>query len=98
MKRLISPKAGDAGILTVEEVADPCPRSGEVVVKVEAAGLNFADVLARQGLYPDAPPFPHCMGYEFAGVVSATGNAATAPCAPPAGWEPSASPPPANRG
>ncbi len=74
MKRLISPKAGDAGILTVEEVADPCPRSGEVVVKVEAAGLNFADVLARQGLYPDAPPFPHCMGYEFAGVVSATGN------------------------
>lgn len=73
MKRLITPRAGNAEVLTVEEVADPVPAAGEVVVAVRAAGLNFADVLARQGLYPDAPPFPNCMGYEFAGVVDTVG-------------------------
>lgn len=74
MKRLITPKAGTADILTLEDVPELTPAAGQVVVTVHAAGLNFADVLARQGLYPDAPPFPNCMGYEFAGVVSAIGT------------------------
>ncbi|MFE8072281.1 medium chain dehydrogenase/reductase family protein [Marinobacteraceae bacterium S3BR75-40.1] len=74
MRRLITPKPGDADILTVEQTEDLKPGNGEVVVNVKAAGLNFADVLARQGLYPDAPPYPNCMGYEFAGTVQSLGS------------------------
>jgi NADPH:quinone reductase-like Zn-dependent oxidoreductase len=44
---------------------------------VHAAGLNFADVMARQGLYPDAPPLPAVMGYECAGEIDAIGSAVT---------------------
>lgn len=74
MRRLITPEPGDADVLKVDEVADLQPLPHEVLVNVNAAGLNFADVLARQGLYPDAPPYPNCMGYEFAGVVEAVGS------------------------
>jgi NADPH:quinone reductase-like Zn-dependent oxidoreductase len=51
------------------------PGPGEVQVEVLAAGINFADILARQGLYPDAPPLPCVVGYEFSGVVRAVGAA-----------------------
>jgi NADPH:quinone reductase-like Zn-dependent oxidoreductase len=44
------------------------------VIRVRAAGLNFADILARQGLYPDGPPKPCVMGYEVSGVVDAVGK------------------------
>jgi NADPH:quinone reductase-like Zn-dependent oxidoreductase len=47
------------------------PGAGEVQVAVAAAGINFADILARQGLYPDAPPLPCVVGYEFSGTVVA---------------------------
>jgi len=57
--------------LKVQEAPDPQPRKGEVVVQVKAAGLNFAEILARQGLYPDGPKKPCVMGYEVAGVVEA---------------------------
>lgn len=73
MRRLIVPRAGGREVLRVEQVADLQPAPGEVRVRVRAAGLNFADVMARQGLYPDAPPFPACLGYEFAGEVDALG-------------------------
>jgi NADPH:quinone reductase-like Zn-dependent oxidoreductase len=43
-------------------------------VRVKAAGLNFADILARQGLYPDGPPKPCVMGYEVSGLVEAVGD------------------------
>ena len=52
------------------------PGSGEVQVEVRAAGINFADILARQGLYPDAPPLPCVVGYEFAGTVREVGDGA----------------------
>lgn len=73
MRRILVPRTGTADVLCVESVSDLTPGSGEVIVGVQAAGLNFADVLARQGLYPDAPAFPACLGYEFAGVVTAVG-------------------------
>ncbi len=57
----------------LEERPDPEPGRGQVCVDVEAFGLNFADVLARLGLYPDAPPLPSVLGYEVAGKVAATG-------------------------
>src|SRR6185503_7633480 len=60
--------------LKVQEKPDPAPRADEVVIKVRAAGLNFADILARQGLYPDGPPKPCVMGYEVSGVVESVGK------------------------
>jgi NADPH:quinone reductase-like Zn-dependent oxidoreductase len=64
---------GGPEVLEVREAPDPTPRAGEVRIRVRAAGLNFAEVMARQGLYPDAPPPPCVVGYEAAGVVDALG-------------------------
>ncbi len=61
-------------MLRVEEKPDPSPKGGEVVIAVRAAGLNFADILARQGLYPDGPKKPCVMGYEVAGVIESVGE------------------------
>ena len=61
-------------MLRVEEKPDPKPGPAEILVDVRAAGLNFADILARQGLYPDGPKKPCVMGYEVAGVISAVGQ------------------------
>jgi NADPH:quinone reductase-like Zn-dependent oxidoreductase len=61
-------------VLKVQEKPDPTPRDDEVVIRVRAAGLNFADILARQGLYPDGPAKPCVMGYEVSGVVDAVGK------------------------
>src|SRR6185295_5836456 len=47
--------------------------AGELLIRVQAAGINFADILARQGLYPDAPKLPAVVGYEVAGTVEAVG-------------------------
>ncbi len=65
---------GGPGALRVREGADPEPGPGQVRVRVRAAGLNFADVMAAQGLYPDAPKPPCVVGYEAAGVVDALGD------------------------
>jgi NADPH:quinone reductase-like Zn-dependent oxidoreductase len=54
-------------------LADPEPAAGEVRIKVEASGLNFADVLARMGFYPDAPPLPFVAGYEVVGRIEKIG-------------------------
>jgi synaptic vesicle membrane protein VAT-1 len=59
--------------LEVREGADPEPGPGQVRIRVRAAGLSFADVMAAQGLYPDAPKPPCVVGYEVAGVVDARG-------------------------
>src|SRR5258708_720382 len=62
---------GDVDVLKVETRPDPVPGPGELLIRVNAAGLNFADILARQGLYPDAPPKPCVMGYEVSGWAEA---------------------------
>ncbi|MBV8353337.1 MAG: alcohol dehydrogenase catalytic domain-containing protein [Verrucomicrobia bacterium] len=43
-------------------------------IRVKASGINFADILARQGLYPDSPKIPCVVGYEVSGVVDAVGQ------------------------
>jgi len=48
---------------------------GQCLVKVHFAGINYADVVIRTGIYPDAPKFPFILGYEFSGVVERTYNA-----------------------
>lgn len=74
MRQVVTTKNGGVEVLKVEQAADPKPGHGEVVVRVKAAGLNFADIMARQGLYPDGPPKPCVMGYEVAGVVASLGD------------------------
>jgi NADPH:quinone reductase-like Zn-dependent oxidoreductase len=69
MRSVWIPKAGPPEILEVRDGPDPVPRPGEVLIRVRASGVNFADVSARLGFYPDAPPFPCVVGYEVAGVV-----------------------------
>jgi synaptic vesicle membrane protein VAT-1 len=74
VKALVLVKAGPPeSALQVRDWPDPSPGSGELLIEVRAAGLNFADVMARAGLYPDAPKPPCVMGYEVAGVVKEIG-------------------------
>jgi NADPH:quinone reductase-like Zn-dependent oxidoreductase len=73
MKQVQIPRHGDPSVLRVVERPDPEPGPGELRVAVRAAGLNFADILARMGLYKDAPPLPAVMGYEVSGVVDRVG-------------------------
>ncbi len=70
-------KHGGPDVLEVRESPDPVPKDDEVRVRVRAAGLNFAEVVARQGMYPDAPKPPCVVGYEGAGVVDAVGPSVT---------------------
>jgi NADPH:quinone reductase-like Zn-dependent oxidoreductase len=72
-------KHGGPEVLEVRETPDPEPAAGEVRVRVEAAGLNFAEVTARQGLYPDAPKPPCIVGYEGSGVVDKLGEGVSGP-------------------
>jgi NADPH:quinone reductase-like Zn-dependent oxidoreductase len=77
MRALVNVKAGGPDVLQVQERPDPLPQPDQVLVRVKRAGLNFADISARVGLYPDAPKFPMVMGYEVAGVIEAVGSRVT---------------------
>jgi NADPH:quinone reductase-like Zn-dependent oxidoreductase len=70
---------GGPEVLEVRETADPVPGPGQVRIRVKAAGLNFAELMARMGLYPDAPKTPAVVGFEVAGVVDAVGAGVIAP-------------------
>jgi len=59
-------------VVKVKETPNPLLKDGQAMVKVRAAGLNFAEVVIRSGFYPDAPAFPFIPGYEFSGVVENT--------------------------
>src|SRR3989442_919767 len=74
MRQVVTTANGGVEVLKVEQKPDPKPVAGEVLIRVKAAGLNFADILARQGLYPDAPKKPCVMGYEVSGIVEAVGD------------------------
>ncbi len=77
MRQVWITKAGPPEVLQVREAPDPTPRAGEVRIRVEASGINFADLLARMGLYPDAPKLPCVVGDEVAGTVDALGEGVT---------------------
>ncbi|MCC6337590.1 MAG: zinc-binding dehydrogenase [Myxococcales bacterium] len=74
MRALVNTRIGGPEVLEVQERPDPLPQPGQVLVRVSRAGLNFADIAARVGLYPDAPKFPTVLGYEVAGRVEALGS------------------------
>ena len=67
-------KFGDADVLQYEEVATPVPGPGEVLVRVEAVGLSWKDVLWRQNLAPEQARLPSGIGFELAGTVAALGD------------------------
>ena len=81
MRAVVITRHGDPSVLQVQERPDPSPGPGEVRIDVRACGINFADVMARQGLYEDAPDVPCVVGYEVAGVVDAVGEGVDAPAA-----------------
>jgi synaptic vesicle membrane protein VAT-1 len=74
VRQIVTTGTGGIEVLKVQEKPDPKPRAGEIAIRVRAAGLNFADILSRQGLYPDSPPKPCVMGYEVSGVIEEVGE------------------------
>jgi len=74
MRAVVITRHGSPEVLQVEERPDPIPGPGEIRIAVKAAGINFADLMARSGLYPDAPPPPCVVGYEVAGEVESVGD------------------------
>jgi NADPH:quinone reductase-like Zn-dependent oxidoreductase len=77
VRALTITKYGNPDVLKVLELPDPVAAAGELRIRVNRAGLNFAEISARVGLYPDAPPPPFCAGYEVAGVIDAVGAGVT---------------------
>jgi NADPH:quinone reductase-like Zn-dependent oxidoreductase len=77
MRHAVIVRHGPPEVLEMHEAPDPAPGDGEIRIAVRAAGVNFADVLARLGLYPDAPKPPVVVGYEVSGVVDAVGRGVT---------------------
>lgn len=78
MRQIWMTRKGGPEVLQVRDVSLPEPRPGQVRVRVAAAGVNFADVMMRRGLYPDAPRLPAVAGYEVSGTVDAVGQDAPA--------------------
>jgi len=73
MKQMFIVGHGGPEKLQLRQFPDPSPAQGEVRIRVKASGINYADILARQGLYPDAPRIPCVVGYEVSGTVDAVG-------------------------
>ena len=63
---------GKPGVVKINDAPDPKIGAKQALVKIQAAGVNYAEVVIRKGLYPDAPEFPFIPGYEFAGTVENT--------------------------
>ena len=71
-------KTGDADVLQLDDLPRPQPGAGEVVIDVAAFSLNRAEIMFREGNYPQyEPEFPSAIGYEASGVVSAVGDGVT---------------------
>lgn len=76
MKQIFITGHGGPEKLKIQEAPDPTPGEGDLRIRVKASGINFADILARQGLYPDSPKIPCVVGYEVSGTVDAAGKGA----------------------
>ena len=77
MRQVWITKAGPPEVLKVQDAPDPEAGEGQVRIRVQAAGINFADLMARVGLYPDAPKIPCVVGYEVSGTIDQIGKGVT---------------------
>jgi synaptic vesicle membrane protein VAT-1 len=77
IRQVCIPHYGPPEVLRVQEVPEPVLTAETVRIAVQAIGVNFADVMARQGLYPDCPKPPVVVGYEVAGTVDVVGPGVT---------------------
>ena len=74
MKAAVITRYGGPEVLEIREMPDPQPKPGQVLVRVEAAGVNFADIMAARGAYPGTPEPPLIAGREFSGRREDTGE------------------------
>ena len=74
MKAIVISRLGEPEVLEIREMADPVPGTGQELVRVEAGGLNFADVMTVRGGYPGTPKPPLIAGREFCGVRESDGR------------------------
>src|SRR6516165_4294148 len=74
MKAIVITRPGGPEVLEVRDVPEPAPEPGKVLVRVQAGGVNFADLMTATGAYPGTPKPPLVAGREFAGVEEATGR------------------------
>jgi NADPH2:quinone reductase len=74
MKAVVIPQFGGPEVLRIEDAPEPQVKPGEVLVKVHAGGINFADLITVRGGYPNIPKPPLIAGREFAGVREDTGE------------------------
>src|SRR3984893_5004611 len=79
MKAIRINETGGPEVMHLEEIPTPAPKAGQALIKVEAAGINFADLAQRQGAYLTRTRTPMTMGAEFAGTVAALGPGVTTP-------------------
>lgn len=79
MKAIRMHATGGPKVLVMDEIDQPTPGTGEVLIKVAAAGINYADLMQRQGVYPRPAPLPSILGFEVAGTIAAHGPGVDAP-------------------
>ncbi|MFM8387061.1 MAG: zinc-binding dehydrogenase [Planctomycetia bacterium] len=82
MRALVIPQHGPPEVFEERELPDPRLAPKDLRIRVEAAGVNFADLMGRVGLYPDAPKMPYAPGYEVAGTIEEVGSAVEPPLVP----------------
>lgn len=75
-RRVLFRRYGEPSVLEIDSIPVPSAREGEILVDVAFAGVNYADVLARRGLYKWADAPPTCVGFELSGRVRAVGPGA----------------------
>ena len=74
MRAIVLERHGGPEVLRVREIPDPLPGAGEVRVRIEAIGVNYAEVLSRKGLYGWAPAMPYTLGMEATGTIEMLGT------------------------
>lgn len=79
MKAIRIHETGGPEVMHLEEVETPTPAQGEILIKVAAAGVNYADLAQRQGAYLTRTHTPMTMGFEVAGTIAALGPGVSAP-------------------
>src|SRR3954468_14180566 len=74
MRAAVLPRHGGPEVFEIQDRPEPSIGPGRVRIRVRAAGINFADLMARQGIYPDAPDLPSLLGSGVAGEVDELGR------------------------